>query len=555
MGKKIGSLFYEIGADTGKLKKGLQDSKQEMGDLRSGFEAGSKAIATGFGFIAAEATILKKVFDFGKEQAQIQFTAEKFDTLAESIGTTGDVLLKDLKSATGGLIGDFELMASATDFMTLGLAKSREEAVRLTSAAGQLNMDMNQLVLTLTNQTTMRFDALGISVDGFDEKVQALKDTGMDANAAFNEAFLQQAEEQIAKVGSVTDSSVASFMKLEAATSNLSNEIKQAFVPVLADAAEGAYTLFSMNQRLVDAFDEHNKEVMNTATTYDAYIEETLRAADAGGILTGQQKRLLEKYIEGEPLTKNATANAKDLAEKLGLVGERGFYAAKAVTAQGEEAAAASSPNMDYADALSSVTETLSDVNLLMRDYTKELFFQQAAALLDADGQLALAKEMGLVSENTAYAMDKLAGLEAAYLSGAITAEEYQKKTAILGQTIQDLEDKDITVRVNYVYAGGASNSEIGPIGGMEEQLKAGGGPVMDGSFIWGEYGRPEIYQDRYGVGGNVVNPQNLQEMMRTAMSGGGGAPSVTIENINNYISGGVDTVQYSIERAMAEAL
>ena len=53
----------------------------------------------------------------------------------------------------------------------------------------------------------MRFDALGISVDGFDEKVKALEETGLSASEAFNEAFLQQAEEQIKKVGDVANTS------------------------------------------------------------------------------------------------------------------------------------------------------------------------------------------------------------------------------------------------------------------------------------------------------------------------------------------------------------
>ena len=76
---------------------------------------------------------------------------------------------------------------------------------------------MNQLVLTLTNQTTMRFDALGVSVADFDEKVKALEESGLSAQDAFTEAFLQQAEEQIEKVGSAADTTMGNFMQLEAA--------------------------------------------------------------------------------------------------------------------------------------------------------------------------------------------------------------------------------------------------------------------------------------------------------------------------------------------------
>jgi len=121
----------------------------------------------------------------------------------------------------------------------LGLAKSHDEVVRLTTVAGALGMNMNQLVLTLTNQTTMRFDALGVSVDGFKEKVKTLEDAGMSANDAFKEAFLQQAEEQLGKVGSAADQSIGSFNRLEAAGANFSNSLKSDLTPVVAKAADG----------------------------------------------------------------------------------------------------------------------------------------------------------------------------------------------------------------------------------------------------------------------------------------------------------------------------
>jgi hypothetical protein len=168
MGKRIASLYADISADTTKLKKGLDETKTQLQKTGDGIKNFAGGLTKAFGFAVAELAILKKAFEFGKEQAMVEFTQKKFDRLSESIGTTADVLMNDLKRATGGLVSDMELMESATNFMTLGLVKTHDEAVRLTSVAGQLGMNMNQLVLTLTNQTTMRFDALGVAVDGFD---------------------------------------------------------------------------------------------------------------------------------------------------------------------------------------------------------------------------------------------------------------------------------------------------------------------------------------------------------------------------------------------------
>jgi hypothetical protein len=163
----------------------------------------SFAITAGvvIGVLTAVGFAAKAAFDFARQGAELEYTAQKFDRLAASIGTTSDALMGDLRAATRGTVSDAQLMASATDFMALGLAKTHAEAVRLAKVAGGLGMNMNQLVLTLTNQTTMRFDALGVSVDGFQAKVDALKAAGMSANDAFKAAFLQQAEEQLARVG------------------------------------------------------------------------------------------------------------------------------------------------------------------------------------------------------------------------------------------------------------------------------------------------------------------------------------------------------------------
>ena len=124
-------------------------------------------------------------------------------------------------------MSEMALMASATDFMTLGLAKSHDEVVRLTTVSSQLGMDMNQLVLTLTNQTTMRLMPLGVAVDGFDERSRHLKTVAWMQTKPLRRHFSGKAEEQIAKVGSVTDESIGSFMRLEAAWQDIVAEGKK----------------------------------------------------------------------------------------------------------------------------------------------------------------------------------------------------------------------------------------------------------------------------------------------------------------------------------------
>jgi hypothetical protein len=226
MARSVLEIVYKLAKQGNADRETLQGIKN--------LDKGAKALKATFSqFAVIGASIasvgygVKKAFDLGKEGAELLMMRERFDNLSESIGTTSDALLSDLSTATRGLYTESQLVASATDLMGLGLAKTHDEAVRLAAVASALNMNMNQLVLTLTNQTTMRFDSLNVSVDGFKENLKALQDQGYDTNAAFTEAFLQQAEGQIEKVGHAADSALGPFLQLEAQAKRLGETIKQ----------------------------------------------------------------------------------------------------------------------------------------------------------------------------------------------------------------------------------------------------------------------------------------------------------------------------------------
>lgn len=241
-------MIVLLSADTKDFQKDMKASSKQADDFADktkkssaqtkDFMSSLKSMAVYAGVAGAALGVAKKAFDMGKEGAQLEYVRGKFDRLAESIGTTSNVLLTDLREATKGTRSDMELIGSAADFMSLGLAKSRDQVVRLTRVAGALNMDMNQLVLTLANKTTMRFDQLGVSVDGFDERVKKLEKSGLDVNAAFTEAFLQQAEEQIRLVGDAADTGAGQIAQMEARVANLSDTFKLKLAPAVVGAID-----------------------------------------------------------------------------------------------------------------------------------------------------------------------------------------------------------------------------------------------------------------------------------------------------------------------------
>jgi hypothetical protein len=166
--------------------------------------------------------------------AELQTTTERFGKLAASIGTTADVMLGKLREATKGMISDAELMASASGIVSLKLADNEEQVVRLATVVGTLGWDMQQVILTFANLSTMRLDALGLSVEEVKQKQKELMDQGMSTAAAFKEAVIQAGEARL-DVGGVSESEQA-FKQAEAAVVNFKNAVLESTIATLSQA-------------------------------------------------------------------------------------------------------------------------------------------------------------------------------------------------------------------------------------------------------------------------------------------------------------------------------
>lgn len=278
---------------------GGKSTKLTLTDIKSGIDmVGSALNKMGQYAQAAYAAI--------KEGAQIELAQIRFERLAASIGTTADALMDQLGPAVGGMMSQADQMKLAGDLMSLGLAKTTDEAVRLTGVAAQLGMNMNQLVLTLTNQTTMRFDALGVAVDGFDAKVKALEQQGYSTDEAFKWAFIQQAEDQIKRVGSVADTTAGQLMILEAGMKDLTDSMKQ-------DAAEGIAPFVTALNTMREATDAGVLPFLVYYKQFFEAIGSQKRAAEITAIWS-------EKLNQQNSILNDAAMRSRSYATAVGVV-------------------------------------------------------------------------------------------------------------------------------------------------------------------------------------------------------------------------------------------
>lgn len=437
------SALNKASGDLSKIKgdiKGVGDAGKEAKGGVNGFAAGigsvlSKA-ALAAGAVAAVGVALKQVYDAAKEGAELEYARARFDNLAESIGTVSDALLSDLRDATSGMMSDAELVAGAADFMALGLAKSHDEVVRLTSVAGALGMNMNQLVLTLTNQTTMRFDALGVSVDGFDAKVKALKDSGLSASEAFTEAFLQQAEAQIELVGNKAETSAGQIQIMESAFKNLGDAIKL----TAADALDGLAPVLT-------SLADHMTENVQVGQQFGDVIGD-LKDLQKAGVISGKEYNAILREIGvhsgmGAVTAEQLAVAQEELARVMG-------YSTAEMEGNADAANGVAEANQNAASATESVRDATNDANAAMQRYTSSLLFKIASEGLSSEGAYRLAEAMGLVDKNTVAATKQTNVYKQMLDSGMISQAQYNALIADLDDQISNLpEGKELTVTAN----------------------------------------------------------------------------------------------------------
>jgi hypothetical protein len=244
------AAIKELQRDLGGLDKAADGAKK--GAKALGAQLGITAI--GFGTVVLGAKAAWAAFEGG---AALEKSRDQFDRLTVSINSTGDAMLGKLRAATNGMVSDADLVAQAGQIMKLGLQDTEEGVVRLTAVAGKLGWDMSQVILTMANDSVMRLDALGLSVEAVNEKMRDFMSQGFAKGEAFDMAVIAAGEDAILKVGDAAFTTSGKIDALKTVYTNTNDAFKTSFASELAtqffEAADGALAL---NNALVTAATE-----------------------------------------------------------------------------------------------------------------------------------------------------------------------------------------------------------------------------------------------------------------------------------------------------------
>lgn len=200
----------------------------------------TKAIAVGVSLGALKAAlggveaVARAAFAALNEGAQLELAQSRFENLAASIGTTADALTTDMGRATQGMMSQAGMVSAASDIISLGLADSGDEVVRLSNLVGQLGWDMQVLTLTMANDSMLRLDALGLSMTDVKERMEDLKAAGVAVDEAFDLAVIEAGEAKLEMLGSAADTTAGQIQQLTAIWTNATDAFKVEFAEGVA---------------------------------------------------------------------------------------------------------------------------------------------------------------------------------------------------------------------------------------------------------------------------------------------------------------------------------
>ena len=397
-----------------------------------------------------------------------------FATAAGAAGAAVSGLIKFMSDAVNETVA----YATEIDNMSRLLGLSTEETSRLVQASDDLFISQETLSTSLQAATRKGID---VSIEGLkklaDEynslpegvaRSKFVLDTFGRSGAEMGKlmeqgaAGIDAATAAIADNMIITQKSMADIMNYKRSVDNLNDSWQGVKYTVGSTVIPQLDLLFRVMTKGKDDVEKHAQAVNELQMQLD-------RAASAAAIGN-----------------KSAKAAMESLQKQLDTLNDE-FY--NTVDAAGTTTTS-----------LYGLGESIIPVSAYMSELTTQLIFNQAAAGLDAEAALKLAKHMGLVPPATEQAMNKIASWRAMLDSGKITLDEYTELVKRMKDEINNVQGKTVTIRVRgeidnsareaASFTGQGRNAYIG----LAASNRAVGGPVTGGTpYIVGEVG-PELF-------------------------------------------------------------
>jgi len=359
--------------DLNRLKTDLRDVEVAGHGASGGISPLISSLKT-LGVVAASAKVAQIGYELGVAGAEAQRLDRAFGTMAGG-AYESEKMMRALQEATLYTKTEIELMSGATKILALELASDADELARIVRnvdfLGGMFGGTLQSFQLMVTNQSKMRLDEFGLSIEDVTRRIDAYTRAGRSAEDAFRMAVLDAMDEKFEALGGTIDDNAASVERMTAAWVDLKTEVGKLLADVVGT---GTGTLGGWLRQTADDIGRLN----DMLERFDKVPLQGLRLLNIalGGWDPGLQSKLKQAGLELDAIAMGFEAmsqGATDVGASLGMVVPR-------IAQTTTETESLTRATVNYRD-------ELNHVNMLMRDdWTRaQERYQQSIRSIDAD--------------------------------------------------------------------------------------------------------------------------------------------------------------------------
>lgn len=315
---RVQNAFRTMGTQGGQSMRQLgNESRGLLGNIRS-LESGVQTLMGGFvGHQAIQA--IGRLREIGD---QARFARLAFEEMAGG-PDRAVTALNQLREATGGVIDDVTLMTQSTRLQLLGLADGAQEAGELFATLSKIARITGQTIdsalstfqLTIANESFMRLDSLGLSVEAVKDRIDELKESGLSASDAFRQAVIEGMEGVVEKIGDAATAGETAFARMQTRIENMKNELAE-FVAQGIEAGAQLAELARLLGLHATGNLPHQREAADRLFARTTVITESLLAGEFRDVSPDFMEEFVRKILDD-------LARNPDLAAQAELTGEQ----------------------------------------------------------------------------------------------------------------------------------------------------------------------------------------------------------------------------------------
>ena len=350
--RKISGEFNKIDAQAKQIGK---TTGMDSGLLKAGaaiMKFGVIAAGAVAGFMIAKVA-LTELLNVGEEGAAFLQTTESFENMTSAMGVSTD-LLRRLREATQGTIGDMQLMSYATTAMAgaseefgkqIGenlpkLAEIAKAANKANPALGSVDYQFQSLIIGLKRLSPRLIDNTGLQLKLGEAYETFAKAAGKSADELTSEeqqlallnATMEAGDRLINQIGGTAASMTDPFGRFEAAVDNTTNAIKGRMFPVLADLAEWlARAVTDWGAKNIENMQATEEQVYSGAASYEQYSTVVQQLAKDYGYMIDEEGNLIQMRRDGQRVTTEVIVSHFSLTQAQYDLGKAVEYDAQKV--------------------------------------------------------------------------------------------------------------------------------------------------------------------------------------------------------------------------------